>query len=334
MNFKRKNINNIEHFNKKMKEELDPFEQDAIEGWQELSADDLKRLDSRYARNTLLMNISLAVLFFTAFAISIFSYENYKNTIRLEQNKPSSNTIEKTKVQKFIPIKLPNKTIELIASNEQVQPNKIKTDQKILHQPEENPSESESLEKRNLALSIEPISIASIATVKTVNLAKETYVQNLLVVDYRYYRGRDPLNLKKELTGTPADVAFSIEKTESKNELEISYMNFLSKTLSLFNQKKYQDCISNFETILSKYPDDINALFYESICLYNLGLNKEARTRLRQLEMNPFSNFYEEQQWYLLLCYRAEKDLEKYNRQRAKVISAKGYYWLRAQELE
>ena len=182
MNFKRENINNIEHFNKKMKEELDPFEQDAIEGWQELSAEDLKRLDTRYARNTLLMNISLAVLFFTAFAISIFSYENYKNSIRLEQNKPSSNTIEKPKVQKFIPIQLPNKTIELIASNEQVQPNKIKSDQKILHQPEENPSESESLEKRNLALSIEPISIASIATVKTVNLAKEIYIQNCLTI--------------------------------------------------------------------------------------------------------------------------------------------------------
>ena len=108
----------------------------------------------------------------------------------------------------------------------------------------------------------------------------------------------------------------------------------ISKTLKLFNNKRFQDAIFNFEIILSKYHDDVNALFYEAIALYNLGLNKDAIRRLNQLQLAPFSNFHEDQKWYLLLCYKAERNQDKFNSLRSQIIGGKGYYWLRAQHLQ
>lgn len=333
MNFKRTDINKkITHLDLN---NLDDFEKDALEGWKNLNKKDLMRLDQRYfeASNSLL-KIGLRALFFLTFLVSVFLHQRQHET-KTEIKKPNiSNGFKDTVKMEFIPIKLPNTTIQLIAKNEQISPIKIQNDLKSKRRKVENETEIESTEERKVSIAIKTNPISKISPVQIQNLAKEMYLQDLLVVDYRYYRKKDPIKLNPQLTGTPANESIKSREENSKEELEVSYVNFLSKSLQLFNKKLFQEAIYNFEIILSKYPNDLNALFYEAIALYNLGLNKEAIRRLNQLQIASFTNFDEDQKWYLLLCYKAERNVEQFNLVRNQIIKSKGYYWMRAQQLE
>ena len=332
MNFSRKHINNNQIPEIEL-DKLDEFELDAREGWGELEIEDLNRLDLRFKANRSRFKLSFTVLFFSTFIISILLYEAHKreNSPKEVSKKYQSHT--NTINEAHNPIKLPNKKLELIAQHKQIIPQKIQSDlkqQRILEV--ENLITQSDDRRRTIDIEAKPVS--DISTVALNNNAKEVYLQDLLVVDYRFYRKKDPIVLSPQLTGTPANESSKNEEQLSTQELEVSYMNYLSKTLKLFNNKRFQDAIFNFEIILSKYPDDVNALFYEAIALYNLGLNKDAIRRLNQLQLAPFSNFHEDQKWYLLLCYKAERNQDKFNSLRSQIIGGKGYYWLRAQHLQ
>ena len=335
MNLSRKNLIEKDLDNNKVgKATLDEFDKDALEGWEKLTIEDLNNLDRRYIGKPFLIKLSLPILFLGAFIISIVAFESTIKETREIKFESKTNTKTNRKTATYIPINLPKEEIVLIAHHKQVQPRKIQGDFKEKNKHEEIPIIKEYDERRNTEITITPKSIEKIYDVNSTNLAEEVFIQDLLVIDYRHYRKRDPIKLKTELTGTPANLAQKSKEDELINELDISYMNFLSKTLKLFNKKSFQEAIINFEIILSKYPDDVNALFYESIALYNLGINNEAIRRLKQLELAPYSNFQEEQQWYLLLCYKADKQQELFNTLRSKIIKSKGYYWMRAQQLD
>jgi tetratricopeptide (TPR) repeat protein len=140
---------------------------------------------------------------------------------------------------------------------------------------------------------------------RRVNLAKETYIQDFKVVDYRYYRSRPTSNLDKEvLTGTPANSEISTKTSEeSDNIVEIAYVSFLGKSLKYFSQNKFKEALSRFDLIMETYPDDVNALFYSALCNYNLNQFSLCEKRLIELKNSKFTNFDEEQEWYLLLTY-------------------------------
>jgi len=333
MNFSRKHIKRKNQMPEFELDTLDEFELDAKEGWSELEIEDLNRLDLRYKTNKFGFKISFAVLVFSTFFLSILLYEAHQiENIKEEITNPNPNkNYELNRVH--TPIKLPNKNMLLIAQHKQIIPQKIQTDQKQQRLQEEV-SPIQQMNDRSITIDIEAKPVSSISTIAVTNAAKEIYLQDLLVVDYRIYRKKDPIALSPQLTGTPANENSKSEEQLSTQELEVSYMNYLSKTLKLFNKKSFQEAVYNFEIILSKYPDDVNALFYEAISLYNLGLNKDAIRRLNQLNLAPFSNFQEDQKWYLLLCYKAERNQDKFNNLRSQIISGKGYYWLRAQQLQ
>jgi len=334
MNFDREHIKRKYESVKVNEMELDAFEQDAIEGWKELSPNDLIRLEKRYSKRISFMKICLSALFFTSFVLSIFFYEfnrSNQEMISLKNNPTNKHT---TKTPELTPIKLPKQSLTLIAQKNQVQPAKIREDLKRKRIKEEIPSIIQESHNRQEIFEIKPMPSKRIAPVLIQNRAYEIYIQDLLVVDYRHYRKRDPIVISNDLTGTPANQTEKKVEYHTKTELDVSYVNFLSKTLALFNRKQFQEAVGNFEIILSKYPDDINALFYESISLYNLGLTKDAIHRLKQLEMSVFTNFNEEQQWYLLLCYKEDKNKELFLELRTNIISSKGFYWMRAKQLE
>ena len=116
------------------------------------------------------------------------------------------------------------------------------------------------------------------------------------------------------------------------NELEISYMNFLSKTLKQFNNSKYQLAAERFEAILEKYPDDVNALFYQSICYFNMNQYELAVSKFKRLEMSFYTNFQQDQEWYLMLCYKALGKHKLFRNQKNQIIARNGFYILRAQK--
>ncbi|MFM7300117.1 MAG: hypothetical protein ACKO1R_03140, partial [Crocinitomicaceae bacterium] len=240
MNFSRKHIKRNNQMPEIEVDTLDEFELDAKEGWSELEIEDLNRLDLRYKTNRFGFKISFAVLVFSSFFLSILLYEVHRReNIKEEITNPNPNK-NYTSNRVHTPIKLPDKNMVLIAQHKQIIPQKIQTDQKQQRlQEEENPKPQ--INDRSITIDIETKPVTSISTIAATNAAKEIYLQDLLVVDYRFYRKKDPIKLSPQLTGTPANENSESEEQLSTQELEISYMNFLSKTLKLFNKKSYQE---------------------------------------------------------------------------------------------
>ena len=110
-------------------------------------------------------------------------------------------------------------------------------------------------------------------------------------------------------------------------------MNFLEKTLKYFNQNKQKEALQRFELILETYPDDVNALFYSALCLYNLNQFQLCEQRLMNLQNARFTNFDEEMNWYLLLTYRAQNKTEAFQKMKEQIITRKGFYSKQAEKL-
>jgi tetratricopeptide (TPR) repeat protein len=158
------------------------------------------------------------------------------------------------------------------------------------------------------------------------NFAMETYVNDLKVLDYRYYRKKTRQEKTDLLTGTPAAQEYQGAGVNQRDNLDISYMNFLSNTLSDFNRGEYKVALIGFDQILSTYPDDVNALFYSALCLYNLKQFNLCEQRLKVMNLAKFDNFDEEQHWYLLLCYKAQGETQDFSDLKQEIIRANGFY--------
>jgi len=221
------------------------------------------------------------------------------------------------------------KTLEKINPKDEIVPRRLQTDFKVKDkqsnfQIQENPAfPSEEL----VQLPIQAIGKADRSPIqRRRNFAMETYVKDLKVLDYRYYRKRVRQDKTDLLTGTPAAQEAQDANEIQKDFLEISYMNFLSGTLHDFNRGEYKAALVGFDQILSSYPDDVNALFYSALCLYNLKQFNLCEQRLRVIDLAKFDNFDEEQHWYLLLCYKALGKVQDFSDLKQEIIRSNGFY--------
>ena len=161
---------------------------------------------------------------------------------------------------------------------------------------------------------------------KRSNFAMETYVNDLKVLDYRYYRKKGRQEKTNLLTGTPAANETRERDANEKDFIEFSYMNYLGVTLRDFNRGEFKVAILGMDQILSIYPDDVNALFYSALCLYNLKQFNLCEQRLKVMDLAKFDNFDEEQQWYLLLCFKAQGKIQDFSDLKQEIIRANGFY--------
>lgn len=310
----------------------DPFDNEALEGWsassvplESMNSIDRKRFKGMYYK------FALTSILFFAVSIGFMYFVATKN--------------DQSVTEKITEIKSPTKSpkykdtitaVKLSPENELIQPKAIKRNFQI------------KKEKITIALtttiqtdlSTQPLPIRKANSISTnlsrrVNLAKETYIQDFKVVDYRYYRSRPNSNPNKAvLTGTPANSEISINNTEeSDNVLEVAYVNFLAKSLKQFNKNKFTDALIRFDFILETYPDDVNALFYSALCHYNLNQFNLCEKKLLQLKNSKFTNFNEEQEWYLLLTFYSLHKDEQFMELRTQIIEMGGFYSKKAEKL-
>jgi len=311
----------------------DDFESEALEGWA-LTGADLKSIDSvkkrLYPKKFGAITFSVVFVVFIITILFVFSrkQQSTKSTFQAENNK------EQIQAQN----NLNENQVKVNLAKQLTEPKQIRKDfraqRKInLSEPSENnflKSEETSIE-RLPSKEIEPIK----SEFKPTNKAKETYLLDFKVLDYRYYRSK-PLDKNIEVeNGTPADQeSKKTREIEPKYAVEVSYFNFLEKSLRFFEKKKYHDATSRFKEILQTYPDDVNALFYGALCYYNSGEFSEAEKLLLRLEINKYSNFEEESQWYLCLTYKSLEKKPLYNKLRAQIILENGFYSKKAKELK
>lgn len=303
----------------------DPFLSDALDGFAENTSalHSLKRLDKRYYhKRNLTWKIS------TVLIVSLAALFIYRTT----QNPATHKSRPKPTIGSIIVERIPAEKLQtlLVLPEEKVLlPNKIQQefkakDKGMIFRANENPSyPTEEL----VHLPLHSIGkVERNPTKSRSNFAMETYVNDLKVLDYRYYRKKARQEKTDLLTGTPAAQEYQGAGANQRENLDISYMNFLSNTLSDFNRGEYKVALIGFDQILLTYPDDVNALFYSALCLYNLKQFNLCEQRLKVMNLAKFDNFDEEQHWYLLLCYKAQGKTQEFSDAKQEIIRANGFY--------
>jgi tetratricopeptide (TPR) repeat protein len=157
----------------------------------------------------------------------------------------------------------------------------------------------------------------------TLKIGRELLIKNFKVLDYRYYR-----NPEKEVKKVVPPNEFGDQ------ELQIPYINLLSRSIEDFSKEEYKLALLHFDQILISYPDDANALFYGAMCLYNLQEYGQAEGRFLKLQNIPFANFSEEGNWYLLHVYQQTKKEAAFSSLRNSIIEEKGFYAQKAENLK
>lgn len=302
----------------------DPFDNEALEGWSDTSVSlaSLNSIDKKYYNVKYYKFTFTSILVLTI--ISLICFKTFKN----EQHATEKITeIKRTKTKNKNKDKIT--TINLNPEQVLIQPTSIKRN--FQFKKDNNSIVLTTTIQPDLTTQPLPINKAySIPApiTRRVNLAKETYIQDFKVVDYRYYRSRPTSNPNIEaLTGTPANSEISTNTAkESDNIIEIAYVNFLSKSLKYFGQNKFKDALNQFKLILETYPDDVNALFYSALCHYNLNQFNLCEKRLIELKNSKFTNFDEEQEWYLLLTYFSLHKDQQYLELKKQIVEAGGFY--------
>jgi tetratricopeptide (TPR) repeat protein len=308
----------------------DPFLSDALDGYSDnpdaISA--LKRMDQkRFGRSKTWTKVSFGLFLVVAFlyyfspATKSPSAKKKVATVKTHVTQLSNETL---------------KSLEKINPKDEIVAKRLQSDFKVKDkqshfQIQENPVfPSEEL----VQLPIQPKGkVDRIQMQRRSNFAMETYIQDLKVLDYRYYRTKVKSDRSTLLTGTPAALETNQSEMSTKELLEISYINYLSSTLSDFNQGEYKVALRGFDEILKSYPDDVNALFYSALCLYNLQQFTLCEQRLSLIDLVRFDNFDEEQKWYLLLCYRSQGKIEAFASLRKEIIQENGFYATKANML-
>jgi hypothetical protein len=315
----------------------DDFERDSLDGWSEnqVSIQQLKSLDRKMNFNfryKLILTSVIASILISSVILVILNSKDSNNKKSTKENKniiTKSTIISKDSIKTFqeLPVKM------------QIKPSKLKNDfeeKGLFHAIESTESiETKETNREPIRLPVKNLEKINNSLSKRENLAKETFLNDLKIVDYRFYRSRPIESVKNELGGTPADRELNINESD-KNEkgIEFTYFSYLDKSLHHFSKTKFKTALNRFEVILETYPDDANALFYSAICLYNLNQLELCENRLLKLQNVRFTNFDQEQQWYLLLVYKSLGKKNSFDILKEKIILDNGYYSKSAKYLE
>ncbi|MBI3135653.1 MAG: CDC27 family protein [Bacteroidetes bacterium] len=142
---------------------------------------------------------------------------------------------------------------------------------------------------------------------KVQELVPATYLFELFVVDYRRITRVNTriIYTKYEFTGTSAE--YESEALEQhaellETEVDVSYWEYLSKAMESFSNGNYKSALNRYETILTQYNDDFNALFYGGLCYYNLGNFNKALVAFDKILQTDLNAFKEEAAWYKSKC--------------------------------
>ena len=312
----------------------DDFERDSFDGWSEnqVSIQQLKSLDRKIKFNfkfkLFLSSILLTITTLIILLVVLNSNDSKK--------KKSLGNKQTAIVKKTVISKDSISNFKELPKKLQIKPSRIKADfeEKDLFIPNES-DESKVMNREPIHLPVKNPGKINNSASKRENLAKETYLNELKVIDYRFYRTRPNEKVKNELSGTPADKETNtIQQNNSQNGIEYTYFSYLDKSLNYFSKNKFKTALNGFEVILDTYPDDANALFYSAICLYNLNQFQLCEIRLTQLQNSRFTNFDQEQQWYLLLVYKSLGKKNLFDNIKEKIILENGFYSKSAKSVE
>ena len=284
----------------------DPFSQDAIDGWEKANYQValMSNLDKKFMKSSssIWSPIVIGVLCLAIIAI-VFYYENSStqadaNTELVVQTENQTVFIEKTDLIEDSEIEeMKDEALNELASSP-ILVQKFK-EEKV--QAKENVPRIEIDDLPILELKPEA-SQAKSKEIKNRFGAKEIYLHDVKLVDYRSYRSRPVIPTEQlELSGVPANQ----ENAESRavestwKSVDVPYYDYINKTMEYMNRGNYKKALQRFNVILDTYGDDINAHFYSAICYYNMQEFDQAINHFKICLHHRFENFDEESLWLI-----------------------------------
>lgn len=314
------------------------FNSDAMDGWEanNYSIDSMRNLDKKFApKSTIWVYWTVgAVILTSLFVFFIFAPNSKESIVRndLETPLPQPISIEKTDV--LLPDSI-NDLVELPVGKQILKETLIP--QKSVEKIE---SDTENTPSNEIPIEIETIPLQKIETtepeiiLKKQTYAKEIYLNDFKLVDYRNYRSKPTITIEKMiLGGTPASKEDKYSETleyEWKN-YDIPYIDYIDKTTAILSKKRLKKALHRLQTILETYPNDVNAHFYTGLCLMNLNELKKAIHHFEISQQHKFSNFNEEAKWLTALCYSELNPLES-KKILQEIIHSNGFYSDQAKE--
>ncbi len=326
----------------------DAFDKDVLDGItnSELLSSDFEELDRKFYRSKPFLSSSLSLIIGLVLitGISVFllyqskntEQENSKNTVANGISK-TENSNQKIKTNKKSKTEI-HKKIEFdksIKNND----NNVKIESKN-NQSQTNTNNSKNINNDLFEIKPLPLNKNILTENKLQNSVgkqgAEVFIFKYKTLDYRQYRKKpekklDPLNLTN---GTPANSVNKKENMIDNQEIEYNYFNYLKETMKFFDKKMYPMALSNFNTIMETYPDDVNALFYGGICHFEQKNFNESIVFFDLVRKSLFLNFKEESEWFLLQSYIETNNSEKAKSLRNEIINNNGFYAKRAKELK
>ncbi len=166
--------------------------------------------------------------------------------------------------------------------------------------------------------------------------APVVFISNLKVTNYRsyYFKRSEAIDLSVN-TGLAAQY-------ESKADIENTMLNrsnaylahrIIQKAMRLFSGKNLSNCIEELNLLYNFNNDDANAQFYLGMCYYQLGKYSLAENFFQKNLDNENNIFHQESEFYKALCLLNTKQTDKAMEQLQRIVTGKGFYAIRAQEV-
>jgi hypothetical protein len=289
----------------------DPFEADALEGWDGLQYNTgaLKSLDKKFASSSVNAWFisggigAVAVAGLLTYALWPASTPE-SNEIPLTAENAPQEEVEITFEESDL---IFSEQIEVMVSapkEEQLAPAEIKQDFVDI----------EAIRKKDPPMVVADLPVIELSTKNALDLeiirehahAKEIYLHDFKLIDYRNYRSRPAVKTRQLiLNGVPANLEdeYSEDFETNWKEVEIPYIDFIDKSMRIFGQGNFKRALSRYETILETYSMDVNAHFYAGLCLFNLGEYESGLSHFQSCIDGPYSNFDEEARWMIGSSY-------------------------------
>lgn len=315
----------------------DDFEKDALEGWSKASENSrlMKNLDQRF-------NPKRPVFLWIVSAISIavigfFIFTNSSTEKKLSTKNAPQKLITVDQRDVMLPKSIAK--MENLPKNLQINPEKVVTQfqQKEASYNNQQSSREELEEEFTLPTRKVQPSTSTPAFSIAKKKAKEIYLMDFKLIDYRAYRIKPEIKTKQMtiLSGTSAGSGIELETAdESKwKTIDIPYHDYIQQTMDQFRLGNFKQTLSRTQYILENYPTDVNALFYGGLCYYNLNEIDQAIEAFNSVLNNPFGNFDEEAMWYLANAYELQQNKTKSRELFQSIVAQKGYYAKQAEKM-
>ncbi len=309
----------------------DPFDADALEGWQEVNYNlgTLSKLDRKFKPRSYTGMYITSVVMIIAIVGSVLLWQSFTNPKSNTTELPETSTAEQEIILDESDLIIPESIskMEIAPVKEQMKVAIIKEEfkDKKVHPAKEKPIEIESLPI--ISLEIEENTRHEI--IREHNHASEIYLHELKLVDYTKYRSKPTVKTKQVvLTGTPANKEneHSEEMDPIWKEVDVPYIEYLSKSMKVFGKGQYKRSLARFETIIATYPMDVNANFYGGLCLYNLGEYEKGIELFNKCILGPYSNFDEEAQWLIALSHEQLGQHDQAQKIFRSIVDQRGFY--------